>query len=172
MARDTTSDWRLNARLVINRTLNELPPDTPDKAVRRAVSDAYPWGERSGWPYTCWLREVRAALGPSRTPPDPADPCYVLDQVPIPWYVRVICDHCDDSRRRSGYGTTRGCLLCGPLVDALDGLLASPEFIGLLSRCLATPADPLPRGVLADWLDEHGHDALASLFRASMGASP
>lgn len=37
-----------------------LPPDTSEKTIRRLLRDAYPFGERSYWPYKAWLARARA----------------------------------------------------------------------------------------------------------------
>jgi len=33
------------------------------KALRKALGHAYPWGERSRYPYKAWLGEIRRQLG-------------------------------------------------------------------------------------------------------------
>ena len=45
------------------------------KALRKALADAYPWGERKNAPYKAWLAEVRRQFGhPLNTPKaDPAN---------------------------------------------------------------------------------------------------
>lgn len=161
----TSSRWRAEARRVIAATLAALPADAGPAARRKALWAAYPFGSWEYHPYRMWCSEVRAALeAPGR--PRPAAVDWTL--APPTWRpaysVGVRCDHCDAGRSR-----TRGCLLCGPLVDALTDLLASPEFAGLLKTVRAAPADPLPRLVLADWLQDRGHDRLAELFRESAG---
>ena len=44
-------------------------------------------------------------------------------------------------------------------------MLLSADLLALLNNCRATPADDLPRLVLADWLDEHDDPARADLIR-------
>ncbi|MCU9527605.1 hypothetical protein [Pseudomonas mosselii] len=46
------------------------------KALRKALTDAYPWGARKYAPYKAWRGEVRRQLGhPLNTPRhDPANP--------------------------------------------------------------------------------------------------
>lgn len=43
------------------------------KALRKALVDAYPWGERERTPYKAWLREIRRQLGHPLNAPK-ADP--------------------------------------------------------------------------------------------------
>jgi hypothetical protein len=43
------------------------------KALRRALTKAYPWGERSRHPYKAWLREIRRQLSHPLNAPK-ADP--------------------------------------------------------------------------------------------------
>lgn len=57
----TNSKWRDEALRVITITLAKLPPNA-NKA--KALRDAYPFGERRGWPYKMWLQMQRGALGP------------------------------------------------------------------------------------------------------------
>jgi predicted transcriptional regulator with HTH domain len=43
------------------------------KALRKALIEAYPWGERENTPYTAWLSEIRRQLGHPLNAPK-ADP--------------------------------------------------------------------------------------------------
>lgn len=45
------------------------------KALRKALTEAYPWGERENTPYKAWLSEVRRQLGHPLNAPkaDPAN---------------------------------------------------------------------------------------------------
>jgi uncharacterized protein (TIGR02996 family) len=43
-----------------------------------------------------------------------------------------------------------------------------PEFRALLDTVLARPADAAPRGILADWIEEHGGDAHAAFIRRQL----
>ena len=148
MARDrTTSDWRLRARRVIRATLASLPADADLKAKRRALREAYPWA-RVGWAYQCWLKEQRAALGPAEKKAGPAAVRWTVGPAPTFW-VRVDCGWCGNKN----FG--RGCLVCGPLWERLHGKLSEDDgLIALLEAARATPADPLPRLILADYLEE------------------
>lgn len=44
---------------VLTEVFRELPEDATEKEVRKAVSDAYPFGERAMHPYKIWLDESR-----------------------------------------------------------------------------------------------------------------
>lgn len=54
--------WRTAARPIIARVLHENRGADP-RAIRKALHDAYPFGERDYWPYKVWLDECRAQLG-------------------------------------------------------------------------------------------------------------
>ncbi|WP_018184669.1 hypothetical protein [Kaistia granuli] len=49
-----------------------LAPDTPFAERRKAISDAYPWGERRMHPYKMWLKAQKRYL--ARYDPAPAGP--------------------------------------------------------------------------------------------------
>lgn len=55
------SHWRLRSRVVIREVMDRMKGQDP-KEIRKAVSKAYPFGERSMWPYKLWLEEVRRAM--------------------------------------------------------------------------------------------------------------
>lgn len=40
-------------------------PGLDEAALRKKVSEAYPFGERAMFPYKAWLRAVTTVLGPS-----------------------------------------------------------------------------------------------------------
>lgn len=75
------SHWRKRAREVIKRVLAENE-GANSAQVRKAISNAYPFGERKYHPYKIWLDEVNIQTGkkvkhPYRQPlrkPKPADP--------------------------------------------------------------------------------------------------
>lgn len=68
------STWRNAAAPIIARVIREVGTDDP-VALRRALREAYPWGEKRMHPYKVWLDEIRRQLaGPSlvgnrRAPP-------------------------------------------------------------------------------------------------------
>jgi len=53
------SRWRLAARKAIQKAIAENAGKS-EKEVRKAISDAYPFGERARYPYKIWLDEVKA----------------------------------------------------------------------------------------------------------------
>jgi len=65
------SDWRTRAARVIAKVIQEVGTDDP-KALRKAISKAYPFGPREHWPYKVWLSEVKRQLNP--TPANNAEP--------------------------------------------------------------------------------------------------
>lgn len=54
--------WRESARPIIAQVLKETKGQ-PDKEIRKALRDAYPFGERKYWPYKVWCDEVKLQLG-------------------------------------------------------------------------------------------------------------
>ena len=56
------SRWRIYSRRIIKKVLVEFP-DGNTKACRKALREAYPFGERTRYPYKMWRSEVRRALG-------------------------------------------------------------------------------------------------------------
>lgn len=57
------SQWRGKAAPVITQVVFRIGRGDP-KALRRALRQAYPFGERRGWPYKAWLAEIHARVGP------------------------------------------------------------------------------------------------------------
>jgi len=54
--------WAMHAQAVIDRVLSQMPgANLAEK--RRALHDAYPYGQRRHWPYKVWCRQVRISLG-------------------------------------------------------------------------------------------------------------
>lgn len=51
------SAWRNRAMPIIAAVLREYPDDSPER--RKALRDAYPFGERKFHPYKIWLSEVK-----------------------------------------------------------------------------------------------------------------
>lgn len=54
--------WRERARPIIARVLTETA-GRPEKEIRRALKEAFPWGPRAMHPYRAWLAEVREQRG-------------------------------------------------------------------------------------------------------------
>ena len=57
--------WRSRFAPRIARVIAEVGR-ADQKALRRALRDAYPAGERRYWPYKVWCDEVRRQLGVAR----------------------------------------------------------------------------------------------------------
>ena len=56
------SRWKTAADDVLREIFGRAPRDISDKDLRHVLIDAYPFGERKHWPYTCWLSRRRAWL--------------------------------------------------------------------------------------------------------------
>lgn len=54
--------WRTHAAPIIAAVIRETGTSDLPK-LRRALRDAYPYGERKYWPYKVWCAEVRRQLG-------------------------------------------------------------------------------------------------------------
>ena len=64
--------WADRAAPIVGEIIR-LVGRSDQQALRKALADAYPWGERKNTPYKAWLAEVRRQLGhPLNTPK--ADP--------------------------------------------------------------------------------------------------
>lgn len=50
------------------------------KVLRKALTEAYPWGERENTPYKAWLAEVRRQLGYPLNAPT-ADPASIQTEM-------------------------------------------------------------------------------------------
>ena len=136
----TESPWRRRSREVIEATLAALPPDATLADKRRALRDAYPFGERRYTPYKIWCVEVRDALGTQRLTPQP-------EAVLIgPHGVR--CDWCRPS--------PDGCLACSDARRKFAAMHMKDRT--MLRRLLiaALEGDEADRLVLADWHEEYG----------------
>lgn len=66
--------WRAAAAPIIARVIREVGNDDP-AALRRALREAYPWGQRSLWPYKVWRDEIRRQLTGAGFIPREARPC-------------------------------------------------------------------------------------------------
>lgn len=67
------SYWRRVSQASIYGALDALPAGASEGDKRKAVSAAYPFGERRMYPYKVWLEEVRRALEPAAPVMRPAD---------------------------------------------------------------------------------------------------
>lgn len=57
----SNSTWRNAAAPIIARTIKQVGTDDMP-ALRRALREAYPWGERRLHPYKIWCDEIRRQL--------------------------------------------------------------------------------------------------------------
>lgn len=64
------SYWREKAAPLIAQVL-KATSGQDERTIQRALTDAYPFGERKSWPYKAWLNEVRAQRGRQRERPAP-----------------------------------------------------------------------------------------------------
>lgn len=64
--------WRDRAAIVVTCVVREVGLTDP-RALRKALRDAYPFGDRLGYPYRAWLAEIKEQIGGMRPKkPDPA----------------------------------------------------------------------------------------------------
>jgi hypothetical protein len=57
-----TRTWRSYATPLIRQVLKDNAGKT-DKEIRKALREAYPWGERAMHPYKIWCDEIKVQLG-------------------------------------------------------------------------------------------------------------
>jgi hypothetical protein len=74
------SRWRGMAAPVVAAVLAETAGQE-EKAIRKALREAYPFGERRRWPYRAWLKEVHAQRGTTKCKPGQRPRPY---QLPLP----------------------------------------------------------------------------------------
>ena len=58
--------WRDGCKPIIHKVLKENEGKT-DKEIRKALLEAYPFGERAYHPYKIWLDEIKVQRGLKRT---------------------------------------------------------------------------------------------------------
>lgn len=76
------SYWREQAAPIIARVLAETAGQE-ERDIQRALTAAYPFGERRMWPYKAWLAEIKAQRGKKRTrEPKPCEGQPVLELEP------------------------------------------------------------------------------------------
>jgi hypothetical protein len=155
------SRWRREARNVIRRVLAELPADASEADKRKAVSAAYPFGQRAHHPYKMFLAEVRAHLGrrmSRKVAIDMVGARLVVKRLPATesdYAVRVDCDWCGT---RAG-----GCLGCRNVWDQMDEFAVWDEW-ATWQRAMSE--DATAAGACSDWLEENGWGDLAAQLRA------
>jgi len=66
--------WADRAAPIVGEVIRRVGR-SDQKALRKALAEAYPFGERANTPYKAWLSEIRRQLGhPLKTPKaDPAN---------------------------------------------------------------------------------------------------
>lgn len=57
--------WRNSIKPIIAEVLSENK-GKDEATIRKALHDAYPYGERKWHPYKIWLSEIRKQLGPGK----------------------------------------------------------------------------------------------------------
>src|SRR5262245_11660032 len=105
--KNTSSPWRTRARQVIRKVLADLKPGTSYAEIRRAISKAYPFGERAMHPYRCWLIEVREVLRSFEEEAYPGETkrgYRLVDRGGKRPWLEVCCDWC--------HGRVKGGCLC------------------------------------------------------------
>lgn len=60
------STWRTHAAIIIEQTIRQQGTDDMT-ALRRALREAYPFGERKYHPYKIWCDEIKRQLGQKRS---------------------------------------------------------------------------------------------------------
>lgn len=66
MTNRAESYWRRRAAPVIAAVVEQHQGED-EQVVRAALREAYPFGERSMWPYKVWLDEIRKQLSHRRS---------------------------------------------------------------------------------------------------------
>jgi hypothetical protein len=66
------SSWRNAAAPIIAKVIDEVGTDDM-RALRQALREAYPWGEKRMHPYRIWCNEIRRQLS-GAPPPDTRRP--------------------------------------------------------------------------------------------------
>lgn len=61
-----STSWRSVARPIVTDVVRRVGL-ADRKALRKALREAYPFGERAHWPYKAWLAEVKAQTGGLRS---------------------------------------------------------------------------------------------------------
>jgi hypothetical protein len=65
--------WRENARPIIAKVLADNKDET-DKVIRKALQEAYPYGQRAMHPYKIWCDEIKRQRGLKKQTRDFVDP--------------------------------------------------------------------------------------------------
>lgn len=54
--------WYESAKAHIAKVISDLPDNDSFEEKKKAISAAYPWGERRMWPYKMWLKAQKEEL--------------------------------------------------------------------------------------------------------------
>lgn len=65
--------WREIARPLIAEVIRDNR-DKSEKEIKRALREAYPWGERAMHPYKIWCDEIKVQMGKKKFKQKPDDP--------------------------------------------------------------------------------------------------
>ena len=63
-----TNTWREYSRPIIKDVIDKTGTDDQSK-LKKALREAYPFGERKHWPYKVWLDEIKVQLGTKKPKP-------------------------------------------------------------------------------------------------------
>ncbi len=164
MSKQPASVWRVRARRIIEGVLDDLPlGGSSDKPlVRRRLREAYPFGQRTGWPYHQWCVEQAAAF--RRLFPEDPSPCekyetgLTLKANAWPPWIVPYCGWCNSGKAVA----TNGCLMCGRTLERLHAIVDSVEWLAWRD---AMRTDIVAALACADWLDERDICDVAELLR-------
>lgn len=149
------SKWRAISRARIAEALAALPAGHMLADAKKAIYDAYPFGERAMLPYRMWCEEQRKALARYTAVLEAKAPPKLTGVVMVkkdgrPW-IDVRCAWCDG-------GVKGGCIVCLKYHLALTALLLHPLRVKLWLACWAKEEGAAE--ALADWyLDQGVEDA-------------
>lgn len=149
--------WTDRARPVIERVLAEVPAGASEAEVKKALSAAYPFGQRINYPYQAWLKACQKAVAKrfagrvgQQAPPQV---CLVMTTTSAhvtgtwPW-LNVLCDWCKDTGLPS-------CMMCGEKHRLFQQAVQHPEFQKLRRNAICANSDTnLAVAMLLDWCEE------------------
>lgn len=142
------SRWRLASRGAIAQALEGVADKSDEKAVRKALFDAYPFGQREMLPYKMWLSEQKKALerlgfGGAKTKAKPLEVSIGLGtRWGKPLWLHARCGWC---------GST-ACLVCGAAERRAVEAAKDATFLAL--RTAAKEGDAVALAALHDRLEE------------------
>ncbi len=65
--------WRDSARPIISKVLKDTEGKSEEE-IKKALYNAYPWGERAMHPYKIWLDEIKVQRGLKKNKIEIEDP--------------------------------------------------------------------------------------------------